>query len=171
MTEKEFASGWPRLTGYAALFDIIDKGRDSIAPGAFRASLARRPILPLLWQHEAHQPVGRILSAIEDGQGLKITAHLAVTARGGRDAWSLVRAGAVHGLSIGYRTRRAVVDPATGVRRLTDLDLIEISLVTFPMQPGARVLGTDMGPVSRVARGIDGSPAGPRPASDLASAA
>ncbi|MEX6723387.1 HK97 family phage prohead protease [Parapedomonas caeni] len=132
------------FAGYASVFDLPDRGRDVVAPGAFARWLAEsRSVLPLLWQHEAREPVGRVLHLAEDARGLRVVAVLAEGCGRGRDAAALLRAGALAGLSIGYRVRRAEADPRRRLRRLTELELIEISLVTFPMQPAARVLALD----------------------------
>ncbi len=130
-----------RFAGYAAVFNAPDAGRDIILPGAFASALTQqRSSLPLLWQHDAQNPIGRILSVVEDSTGLHVTGDFATNAKPARDAFELVKAGAVSGLSIGYRVRRADADRKNNLRRLLDLDLIEVSLVTFPMQPRARVL-------------------------------
>jgi uncharacterized protein len=130
-----------RFSGYAAVFHARDAGRDVIVPGAFSRTVKRTAVtLPLLWQHDAQNPIGRITSVMEDAHGLRVTGEFATSAKPARDAFELVKAGAVNGLSIGYRVRRADADRKQNVRRLLDLDLIEVSLVTFPMQPQARVL-------------------------------
>lgn len=130
-----------RFAGYAAVFHAPDAGRDVILPGAFAKAVGRSgPVLPLLWQHDAQNPIGRILSVAEDATGLHVTGEFATHAGRARDAFELVKAGALSGLSIGYRVRRADADRKNNLRRLLDLDLIEVSLVTFPMQPRARVL-------------------------------
>lgn len=130
-----------RFAGYASVFNRLDDGRDIMLPGAFARSLAQPRLgpVPLLWQHDPRQPVGRIATLAEDSFGLRLTGHLALDVQRGREAWALVRAGALDGLSIGYRVRRALTDPRTRVRQLADVDLIEVSLVTFPMQPAARL--------------------------------
>jgi hypothetical protein len=130
-----------RFAGYAAVFHAVDSGRDIILPGAFARALAMPARdVPFLWQHDAQHPIGRITSLTEDATGLKVTGAFATSAGPARDAFELVKAGAVTGLSIGYRVRRADADRQKKLRRLLDLDLIEVSLVTFPMQPRARVL-------------------------------
>lgn len=128
-----------RLAGYAAVFDVPDRGRDVVRRGAFAGVQAKG--VPLLWQHGAERPVGRLVHAEEDARGLRIVAELARRSRGAAEAAALVRAGALSGLSFGYRTRRARRDRARGLRELLDLELVEVSLVTFPMQPLARVIG------------------------------
>jgi uncharacterized protein len=134
-------TGTKRFSGYAAVFFARDAGRDIILPGAFARSLKNTAYnLPLLWQHNAQTPIGRIVSLAEDDNGLQVMGEFATHATAAHDAFELVKAGAVNGLSIGYRVRRADADRKLNVRRLLDLDLIEVSLVTFPMQPRARVL-------------------------------
>lgn len=129
------------FTGYAAVFEQLDQGRDIISRGAFSRSLKERGgrSVKLLWQHDPKSPIGRLNVIREDNHGLFIRAALSLESSRGRDAFALLRAGAVDGLSIGYRVREAVRDARVGVRRLSDVDLWEVSLVTFPMQNAARV--------------------------------
>jgi HK97 family phage prohead protease len=118
------------------VFDRVDRGGDLVRPGAFERTLERGPrSVPLLWQHEAGRPIGRIEYLSEDKRGLRVIARLSDGAAG-KEAAALVREGAVTGLSFGYRVREARGEKP---RELTDLELIEVSLVTFPMQPAARV--------------------------------
>lgn len=124
-----------RFAGYAALFDRRDAGRDTIRPGAFAKTLAGRDQpLPLYWQHRADQRIGWIERVAEDARGLRVIA--AIDNADGVAALALKR-GAVTGLSFGYRTRDARRDERG--RELRGVDLFEISLVTHPMQHGARV--------------------------------
>jgi hypothetical protein len=127
--------------GYASLFGLVDLGRDVVAPGAFRETLARRDVsaIKMLWQHETREPIGTWLSITEDARGLKVRGRLNLAVARVREIFALMREGAVDGLSIGYTARQAKTDPRTGVRRLAAVDLWEISLVTFPMLPQARV--------------------------------
>lgn len=124
-----------RFAGYAGLFDIPDASRDTIRSGAFTASLAaRKEPLPLLWQHRTDQRIGVIESIVEDTRGLRVIARIErVTSR----AAQMLREGAITGLSFGYRAREARQSPAG--RELRVIDLFEISLVTHPLQHGARV--------------------------------
>ena len=135
-TETE---GAVRLAGYAAVFDVPDRGRDVVRKGAFAG--VRASGVPLLWQHGAERPVGRLVHAEEDARGLRIIAELARGSRAAGEAAALLKAGALNGLSFGYRTKKARRDRARGVRELIELELVEVSLVTFPMQPLARVIG------------------------------
>jgi hypothetical protein len=127
--------------GYASLFGVVDLGRDLVLPGAFRACLAKRPAsaIKLLWQHDPGQPIGVWREIREDATGLLVRGQLDLSLAKAREAHRLMRSGAVDGLSIGFRTEVAKPDPVTGIRRLVRLDLWEVSIVTFPMLPGARV--------------------------------
>jgi len=127
--------------GYASLFGVIDLGRDRVVQGAFRDCLARKPpsAIKLLWQHDPVHPLGVWERISEDERGLKVCGRLDLAVAKAREVHALMRSGAVDGLSIGFRTERARKDNATGVRNLEKLDLWEVSIVTFPMLPGARV--------------------------------
>jgi hypothetical protein len=127
--------------GYASLFGVVDLGRDLVAPGAFRETLLAKPLraIKLLWQHDPKHPLGVWREILEDGKGLRVSGLLDLSVAKAREVHALMRSGAVDGLSIGFRTERSRKDAATGVRRLEKLDLWEISIVTFPMLPGARV--------------------------------
>ena len=124
-----------KFAGYAALFDKRDAGRDTVRPGAFKRTLAeRRDPLPLYWQHRPDQRIGWIDEVGEDERGLKVIASID-NPEGG--AAAALKRGAVTGLSFGYRAR-SFTRSVEG-RDLTDVDLFEVSLVSHPMQHGARV--------------------------------
>lgn len=127
--------------GYASLFGIADQGGDVVIAGAFRDSLARRGAsgVKMLWQHDPALPIGIWTAIKEDTRGLKVTGQLDLAVGKARELHALMRSGAVDGLSIGFRTERSRRDARTGQRRLEKIDLWEISLVTFPMLPQARV--------------------------------
>jgi len=128
-----------RFAGYAALFDRVDRGGDIVRRGAFaRAIAAGTARLPLLWQHDPGRPIGRIERIAEDRRGLRVIGRLSPGAQG-EAAAALLADGALSGLSFGYRVRGRGIAPAPARRAITDLELVEISLVTFPMQPAARV--------------------------------
>ena len=134
-------TGATRFAGYAAIFDRVDRGGDVVRPGAFARAVAAGPVgVPLLWQHDAKAPIGRIESISEDACGLRVIGRLSDASGAGREAAALLRDGAVRGLSFGYRVREA--KPGF-VRELRDLDLVEVSLVTFPMQPRAKVIAVE----------------------------
>ena len=126
-----------RIAGYASVFGVPDTGGDIVLAGAFAG--AAKPV-PLLWQHDSKEPIGFVESLAEDGRGLRIVARIVAAGRGAQAA-RLIAAGAIDGLSFGYRVKQASPDRVRGLRRLARLDLLEVSLVTFPMQPLARVLG------------------------------
>ena len=126
-----------RFAGYAAIFDRVDRGGDIVRRGAFARAVAKGPAdVPLLWQHQPGVPIGRIESLSEDARGLRVIGRLVPGSSAGREAAALLGEGAVSGLSFGYRVRAG---REGSNRELTDLDLVEVSLVTFPMQPRARV--------------------------------
>lgn len=124
-----------RFAGYAALFGRRDAGRDTIHPGAFARTLADRcDPLPLFWQHRADLRIGWIDRIAEDARGLRVVATID---NPDGAAGLALRRGAVTGLSFGFRTRASTM--TSQGRELLDLDLLEVSLVTHPMQHGARV--------------------------------
>lgn len=127
--------------GYASLFGAADLGKDVVMPGAFSNSLRRRGVrdVRLLWQHDPGQPIGRWLVIAEDRRGLRVRGKLNLAVERAREIQALMREGAVDGLSIGFRVERVRAERPTGLRRLEKLDLWEISVVTFPMLPDARV--------------------------------
>jgi HK97 family phage prohead protease len=127
--------------GYASLFNREDLGHDVITPGAFRESLASRGAqrIKMLFQHDPAEPIGVWDEIREDTRGLYVRGRLMTAVAKAREVLALMRAGALDGLSIGFKTVKARRDAATGVRRLDKVDLWEISVVTFPMLPGARV--------------------------------
>ncbi|WP_226621685.1 HK97 family phage prohead protease [Alloyangia pacifica] len=131
-----------RIEGYASVFGRADQGGDVVAPGAYAASLQRLAAegraVRLLWQHDPARPIGFWEEVREDGRGLYVKGRLLEAVEKGREAAALIAAGAIDGLSIGYRTVTAVKD-REGRRLLRELELWEVSLVTFPMLPSARV--------------------------------
>ena len=127
-----------RFAGYAAVFDRPDKGGDIVRKGAFLRALERAGEVPLLWQHQPGTVIGRIEHLSEDKRGLRVIASV----EDGR-AGSLLSAKRVDGLSFGYRVREA--KSLGGQRELTELELVEVSVVANPMQPKARVHAVDVG--------------------------
>jgi uncharacterized protein len=109
--------------------------------GAFADTLASRGIrrIPMLFQHDPAEPVGIWLELREDFRGLFARGRLIPEVARGRELISLLREGAIDGLSIGFRASKARIDPKTRIRRLHAVDLWEISIVTFPLLAGARV--------------------------------
>jgi len=129
------------FAGYASLFGRADLGGDTVERGAFGRSIAKRGKsgIRMLFQHDPKEPIGAWEDMREDQTGLFVRGRLALGTSRGREVLSLFRAGALDGLSIGFRTVRAEADRRTGLRRIIEADLWEVSVVTFPMMPGARV--------------------------------
>lgn len=139
------------VEGYASLFGEIDQARDMVMRGAFAQTLATRGVrrIPMLFQHDPSEPVGIWLELREDHRGLFARGRLIPDVRRGRELLSLLREGAIDGLSIGFRTGKARIDPRTRIRHLYAVDLWEISIVTFPMLTGARVQTVKNDPTRR----------------------
>ena len=126
------------ISGYASLFGKSDQGGDTVEKGAYGASLTKGRSVKMLWQHDPAQPIGVWDEVREDAKGLWVKGRLLTDVAKGREAASLIAAKAIDGLSIGYRTVKARKDDKGG-RLLSELELWEVSLVTFPMLPDARV--------------------------------
>ncbi len=129
-----------RIEGYASLFWTRDLNDDVTAAGAFRQSLEAGPIR-MLHQHDEAEPVGVWDEAFEDARGLFVRGRIITATPRGRLVAALVSAGALDGLSIGFRQVKARRDGA--LRVLTRVDLWEVSIVTFPMLPQARLAVVD----------------------------
>ncbi len=131
-----------QVEGYASLFGKRDQGGDVVQKGAYAASLSRLTAqgraVKMLWQHDPTQPIGVWDEVREDAVGLWVKGRILPEVDKGREAVALLAAGAIDGLSIGYRTVKAERD-GKGQRLLSELELWEVSLVTFPMLPEARV--------------------------------
>jgi HK97 family phage prohead protease len=130
-----------RFAGYASVFDRLDEAGDLVMRGAFAKSLARRgaKAVRMLFQHDPKEPVGLWEVVREDGFGLWVEGRLVPGVPRADALRRLIERGALDGLSIGFRTVRAIREPQTGHRRLWQLDLWEISIVTFPMMDRARI--------------------------------
>lgn len=134
------------IEGYGSMFGVRDSYDDIIVPGAFKLSLAEHKAastMPaLLWQHDSSAPIGVWTEMSEDDKGLRVKGQLALSTTRGKEAYELLKMGALNGLSIGFRsvpgTSKYVED---GVRVLSQLELWEVSLVTFPANEKARVTG------------------------------
>ena len=129
-----------QFEGYASLFNVRDGAGDSVAPGAFAASLRRTGAgqVRMLYQHFSHAPIGVWEEIAEDSRGLYVRGRLTSDVEQARDVAALLRDGALNGLSIGFRTRRA--KRGTGnTRTLLEIELWEISVVTFPLLAGSTV--------------------------------
>ena len=139
------------VEGYASLFGELDAARDMVMPGAFTRTLKSRGLrrIPMLFQHDPAEPVGIWLELREDQHGLYARGRLIPDVTRARELYALLKAGAIDGLSIGFRTVKGRVDPRTRVRKLDALDLWEISIVTFPLAAGARVRAVKAAACSR----------------------
>lgn len=129
------------IEGYGAIFGNIDQGNDIVEAGAFADSLKSSAKVKMLWQHNPTNPIGVWDEVKEDDKGLWVKGHILGDVEKGREATALVKAGAIDGLSIGYRTlefREAKVDDRW-VRVIEKAELWEVSLVTFPMNPEATI--------------------------------
>lgn len=126
------------IEGHASVFDLADLAGDVVRRGAFATSLRHRRNVPMLFQHEASEPVGVWREIREDSRGLYVRGEILAGGPRACTALSLVRSGAVDGLSIGFRTTRSAARRPRG-RELLELDLWEVSIVTFPMLPQARL--------------------------------
>jgi HK97 family phage prohead protease len=131
--------------GYGSVFNVADSDSEVIVPGAFKNSLlrwnakGRKP--PLLWQHQQQEPIGVFTDLGEDAKGLRVAGQLVLESQRGAEAYALLKAGAVTGLSIGFQDvpGGSDYDRKRGVRVIKDLNLWEVSLVTFPANDEARI--------------------------------
>lgn len=131
------------IEGYGSVFGVRDSYSDIVAAGAFKASLAAHKAagtMPaLLWQHRSDEPIGVWTSMVEDQKGLAVVGQLAMDTTRGREAHALLKMRAINGLSIGFYSKEWKYDTENDVRTLTEVDLWETSLVTFPSNSAARV--------------------------------
>lgn len=132
------------FTGYGSVFGNVDSYKEIVAPGAFAKSLGliakSGDPLPVLWQHNPNNPIGGYTALSEDAHGLKVAGFLLKDDVAlAKEAYALMRARVVKGLSIGYYVRGDSYDEKTGIRTLNELDLREISVVTFPANEAAQV--------------------------------
>lgn len=132
------------FTGYGSVFGVEDSYGDAVMPGAFQRSLAewsKKGRLPaLLWQHKASEPIGIYTEMKEDERGLLVKGKLLIDDdQLAKRAYAHLKAGSLGGLSIGYVLRDYEYDKQLGIYKLKDIDLWEVSLVTFPANDEARV--------------------------------
>lgn len=134
------------FTGYGSVFSTADKVKDVVEPGAFEKSLklwqSNGRAVPVLWQHKTDEPIGTWDDLEEDDYGLLGTAGLWLDeAPYARLAHKGMKTKAITGLSIGYRVKHEEYDKKSGLNRLLELDLVEISVVTNPAHDDARIGG------------------------------
>ncbi|AIL64505.1 phage prohead protease, HK97 family [Rickettsiales bacterium Ac37b] len=123
------------ISGYASVFSVQDKQNDCICYGAFKESIQNHynnNQIKLLWQHQQDKPIGIFNLIAEDKYGLYIEAKLLLKIQKAREAYDLLKSGAINGLSIGYTPVEYEFDKSSKTRILTKINLWEISLVTFP---------------------------------------
>ena len=138
------------FAGYASVFGVLDSQSDIIEQGAFKASIANRiSEIKLLWQHDMREPIGVITTLKEDALGLYIEGRLLVNqvARAA-EAYALIKSGVVQGLSIGYSPVRYRYDEQKRIRHISQVDLWEVSLVTFPANAAAQITVVKNGDIS-----------------------
>lgn len=133
------------IEGYAAIFGTVDLAGDLIRPGAFMASEKSKKLIltshrrvMMLYQHAAENPIGVWTYMREDEHGLFVKGYISTGTRVGRDVYALIHEGVLDGLSIGFKVERSRRRP-NGGRELLRLSLWEVSIVTFPMAPAARI--------------------------------
>ena len=122
--------------GYISVFGNKDSVGDIVDPGAFTKTLLEQQSFPLLWQHNADEPIGSF-TASEDGHGLKVAGQLVLAVQKAREAYELRKADAIKGMSFGYDTIKHTME--SGSRHLKELKLWEGSFVTFPANPLAEM--------------------------------
>lgn len=131
------------IEGYGSVFGNVDEWDDIIASGAFKGTIAAHQTagtMPaMLWQHESDEPIGIWMEMAEDANGLKLKGKLCLDTSKGKEALALLKMGAINGLSIGFRSKNWNYDNETNIRTITEVDLWEVSLVTFPANKKARV--------------------------------
>jgi Escherichia/Staphylococcus phage prohead protease len=139
ITDMKYKGTGIHIEGYASLFNQQDLAADRVRKGAFGASLVSRSAsaIRMLFQHDASEPIGVWDSIREDQTGLFVKGRVFADGPLGRTASALILRGAIDGLSIGFRTRRA--NKQAGSRELLEIELWEVSIVTFPMLPQARL--------------------------------
>lgn len=129
-----------RFAGYASVFGMVDSQRDIVRAGAFARSIKSRTApLQLLWQHQWESPIGTIDTMFEDPRGLYVEGKLLMAVTRAREAYALLKANVLRGLSIGYSVKNYRRDPDSGVRELIEVELWEVSLVTLPANEAAQV--------------------------------
>lgn len=140
----EAVRGQGVFEGYASVFNHTDSVHDRVEKGAFKDSLAQykaKGRLPaLLWQHDTQEPIGKWMDIYEDNYGLYVRGMLFIDdIDRARQAYRLISEQAMNGLSIGFKALESYKDSQTAERVLTKIELLEISLVTFPALDTARV--------------------------------
>lgn len=132
--------------GYGSVFDVVDSYNERVAKGAFVRSIEEKGAsgIALLWQHRGGEPIGVWEEMREDERGLFMRGNLNMDTQRGREAYALMKQGAIKGLSIGFMVRQSSEDRESGITTLTDIDLWEVSVVTFPANSAAQISAVKM---------------------------
>lgn len=132
-----------KFCGYASVFNLEDSYQDIVLPNSFKKTLELKKNvgreIKLLWQHSPEKPIGVFDKIEEDSIGLYVEGRILMDVEKGREAYALMKSGAVSGLSIGYSVKSANIDKNTGIRTIYEIDLFEISVVTFPANKYANI--------------------------------
>jgi HK97 family phage prohead protease len=126
------------FTGYASVFGVLDSYGDIVDAGAFTKTLKNNNPVPMLWNHSVDEPIG-VVHLKKDHTGLKAEGHLNLDVPRAQSVRSLMKQGAVKGLSIGYQTVKEDTDKELNARVLKEIKLWEVSPVVFQACPGALV--------------------------------
>ena len=126
------------FTGYASIFDVVDSYGDSVAKGAFKKTLRESGSFPMLWSHNTDTPIG-VIKGVEDEKGLAVEGSLNLEVQRAAEIRSLMKQGAIKGLSIGYQTMKEGVDREAGTRLLKEIKLWEVSPCVFQACPKATI--------------------------------
>ncbi|MFA6280384.1 MAG: HK97 family phage prohead protease [Bdellovibrionales bacterium] len=144
------------FTGYASVFGELDSQNEIVERGAFTRTLAKWRVKnsapAMLWMHDPTQPIGLWIAMAEDASGLVVHGRLALGTQKGMEAYELLKMKALTGLSIGYRVVTSRIDSKKKAKILTEVDLFEVSLVTFPANDAARVSGVKAPPAKAPAK-------------------
>lgn len=132
--------------GYGSVFGVVDSYNDVVEKGAFVESLAKHGLPKLLLHHSTKMPAGIYTEVKEDEHGLFVKGKLNLDVQAAREMYSLMRMGAIDGLSIGYNTLEEQIDRESGINRLKRVRLYEVSIVTFPANEDSTVLGVKSAP-------------------------
>jgi HK97 family phage prohead protease len=126
--------------GYASVFDVIDSYGDVVVKGAFRKSISMRPKVKMLWQHNQYEPIGSIELLGEDDKGLRVRGSINLGTTKGKDVYALLKAGHIDQMSIGYFTDKSDFDKTKNIRYLQEIDVREVSVVSFPANEDAKII-------------------------------
>jgi hypothetical protein len=126
------------FSGYASVYNVLDQQNDKVQQGAFQKSLKRQVPPKMLWQYDAAQPIGKWEKIQEDNRELYVEGRLFLSIQKAKEAYTLLKENVLEGLSIGYSVLQATRHK--GYPLLEEVQLFEISLVTFPANPGTRVM-------------------------------